>query len=107
MKRWMVLLIIFSVMGGWIVLSGCNDTTITDEDVAACVICGGACAVDYTTSCVESCFTTCFTCSWIGNMKCTGNPIQDCIDAFTSACMESQSENFSGPPSCSDIEVNE
>lgn len=94
MKRWIVLLIIFATMGGWIVLSGCTGTT---EDMDACVTQCTACAIGYTISCVESYFATCFDCSWICNIECTGEPIQDCLDAFITTCNERQKENFQPP----------
>ena len=95
MKRWIVLLIVFALMGGWIVLSGCSGTTeVMDVCVTQCATQCAASVVGYTKSCVESCFATCFDCSWICNIKCTGEPIQDCLDAFTTACNERQNENF-------------
>ena len=99
MKRWMVLLIVFALMGGWIVLSGCSSTdiTISGEDIADCVACAGEGVVGCSDSCVKSCWETCFDCSWINNVECNGDPMQFCFDcgcAFTNSCGENHIENL-------------
>lgn len=92
MKRWMVLLIIFAVMGGMIVMSGC-----TSEDFAWCLFDMCACTVDSSDSCVRSCWETCFDCSWINNVECSGSPCQWCLNcgvAFQDACQEKHVEDM-------------
>ena len=106
MKRWMVLLIIFAFMGGWIVLSGCTDGNVSDEDLAACdenaiscTTCTGEVIANCVSSGVKSCWETCLDCSWIYNIECTGGPNQWCVNcgsAFTDACNERHMENMKG-----------
>jgi len=106
MKRWIVLLIVFAAMGSWIVLSGCNGSELTSDDVAECFwVCTGNTIVgcpDFCGSYCSACFATCFDCSFINNLECTGDPMQFCVDcgcAFAGACAETGSENLDGAAS--------
>ena len=90
MKRWMFLLIIFALMGSWVVMSGC-----TSNDFASCVLCFAGETADCICSCPKVCVLTCADCSWIRNAEFSDNPLTwcgDCGYAFIRSCTEKGAE---------------
>ena len=106
MKRWMVLLIIFALMGGWIVMSGCAEGGILTEDGALCMACFVKETADFICSweegCMSGCLLTCADCSWINDAEFSDNPLTWCGDcgwAFVLSCSETANEqnDYDGP----------
>lgn len=86
MKRWMVLLIIFAVIGTLIVLSGCDSSTM-EGCVCYTANCVGTCGESFFTSLCETCMNCPMT-----QVECNGDPCQfmcDCNIAFIVTCTDS------------------
>ena len=102
MKRWMVLLIIFGLVGSLIVMSSCDGQSVGDF-VAGCT-CSSVSCLGYTAvGSVVSCFQTCANCP-ADNVECTGDPCQyvcDCNIAFMESCINSCTEIVCDNVDCS------
>ena len=93
MKREIVLLIIFGLVGGLLLMSSCDGQSAGDI-VAECA-CSSVSCLGYTAvGSVVTCFQTCANCP-ADNVECTGDPCQyvcDCNIAFMESCINSCTE---------------
>lgn len=102
MKRWLILLIIFGLVGSLIAMSSCDASGLEDV-IVECTCFSISCLGYGVAGTFISCFETCAECP-MTEVECNGDPCQfmcDCNIAFMDSCLNGCFEIMSNNVDCS------